>query len=958
VGVHEPLARHPVPPAVPEPDPLAVPARPRQRRQHLGGHGRHGRHQRRRGGGHGRHLGPEAGRQDLLELGERPDRRLARALDPGGRRRPQADGHGDGLVVVQDERRHGRAGLEPVAAAGPPRRLHRVVELAQALDVAPQRALADVEPVGQLVARPEAMGLQQRQQPQQARRRIGHEPQGTATSGHELTGSARTVAGMRRHTPATHIEVTGARTHNLRDVSLRIPKHAVTVVTGVSGSGKSSLAFGTIAAESQRQLDEAYTSFARHRHARRGRAEVDRIAHLSPAIVVDQRRLGASTRSTVGTATDLQALLRLLFSRCSTPHVGESSAFSFNDPAGMCPRCQGLGTTVALSLDAAVDRSRSLDDGALLLPGHQPGRYFWRQYAESGLFDTATPLRDWPPEQWETLLHGGPGAAGVDGYEGLVDRFERIYLHADPGGMSDDKRARRDRFTTTGPCPECGGERLHAAARTATVAGWTFGELCRLEADALVDVLRTIGEEAGPVAGPMVAGLTAGLGRLARLGLGYLSLGRPTPTLSGGESQRVRMVRHLGSSLSDMLYVFDEPSVGLHPRDVGRLAAMLGELCDAGNTVIVVEHDRSMIEAADHVIDLGPGAGAAGGRVVYEGPVDGLLRASTPTAHALRTPAAPAGGGRAPRRPTGHVAVRGASVHNLRGVDVDVPTGVLTVVTGVAGSGKSTLAHDVLVPLVPGAVVVDQSPLRGSARSTPATATGAMDDLRRLFARANGVPASLFSANSAGACPVCRGLGVVQADLAFLDPLRTTCDACGGRRYTPEVLAHTLAGLSIADVLDLRVDDALPWVGSLPPSPAAGRIAERIRALADVGLGHLPLGRPLSTLSGGENQRLKLAGQLHATGALHVLDEPTAGLHVADTAVLLGVLDRLVDAGNTVVVVEHDLDVVAHADWVIDLGPGAGARGGRVLYTGPPAGLADCAASVTARYLRAHLRAA
>ena len=760
---------------------------------------------------------------------------------------------------------------------------------------------------------------------------------------------------MRRHAPATHIEVIGARQNNLRDLSLRIPKHAVTVMTGLSGSGKSSLAFGTIAAESQRQLDEAYTSFARQRHARHGRPDVDRVAHLSPAIVVDQRRLGGSSRSTVGTATDLQALLRLLFSRCSTPHVGEATAFSFNEPAGMCPRCQGLGTTVALSLDAAVDRSRSLDDGALLLPGHQPGRYFWRQYAESGLFDTTTPLRDWPDDAWETLLHGGPGAAGVDGYEGLVDRFERIYLHADAGGMSEDKRARRDRFTTSGPCPECGGDRLNEAARTATVAGWTFGALCRLEADALVDALAEIGDAAGPVAGPMVAGLTAGLRRLARLGLGYLSLGRPTPSLSGGESQRVRMVRHLGSSLTDMLYVFDEPSVGLHPRDVGRLAEMLGELCDAGNTVIVVEHDRTMIEAADHVVDLGPGAGDEGGAIVYEGTVAGLLRASTPTARALRADV-PIGRGRPPRRPTGHIAVRGASVHNLRGVDVDVPTGVLTVVTGVAGSGKSTLAHDVLVPLVPGAVVVDQSPLRGSARSTPATATGAMDDIRRLFARANGVPASLFSANSAGACPVCRGLGVVETDLAFLDPLRTTCEACGGRRYTPDVLAHTLGGLSIADVLALPIDAALPWARSLPASPGADRIAARVQALADVGLGYLPLGRPLSTLSGGENQRLKLAGELHATGTLYVLDEPTAGLHMADTAVLLGVVDRLVDAGNTVVVVEHDLDVVKHADWVVDLGPDAGSRGGQVMFTGPPAALAECPTSITAGHLRDSLR--
>ncbi|WP_216209297.1 excinuclease ABC subunit UvrA [Amycolatopsis aidingensis] len=734
-----------------------------------------------------------------------------------------------------------------------------------------------------------------------------------------------------------HIRITGARQHNLKNLDLTVPRRAITAFTGVSGSGKTSLVFDTIAAEAQRQLNETFPPFVRNRLPSYGRPEVDLIEDLSPVVVINQRRLGGNARSTVGTITDIYTLLRLLFSRASEPYVGESTAFSFNDPAGMCPRCSGIGRVVTPDIDSFLDLDRSLEDGAILLPGFgnkaNTKKYWYRQYADSGLFDPATPLRAWPARLREALIHGVPGKQ-----EGLLEHFTRIYLHAE-GEMSARKQAVIDRFTTSVVCPDCGGERLHEAARSARVAGYTITECTRMELADLIPVVRTVTE---PATKPVVDSLVERLEAVQGIGLGYLDLARATSTLSGGESQRIKMVRHLGSSLTEMLYVFDEPSIGLHPRDVERLTALLRSLRYKGNTILVVEHDPDVVAIADHVIDLGPGAGSAGGEVVFHGDVAGLARADTVTGRAMRARTEPRTD---PRPPAGRLRVTGASRHNLRDLDVEVPTGVLTAITGVAGSGKSSLVA-VLLEQHPG-TVVDQSPIATSRRSTILTYTGIADPIRRMFARAGGVSAALFSANSRGACPDCRGLGVVYTDLAFMEGVAAVCDTCHGRRFTEEVLKYTVDGYSIADVLDLTVTQARPVF----EDPA---ITPTLTALADVGLGYLALGQPLSTLSGGEAQRLKLAGELRnrPEGGLYVLDEPTTGLHPADIGRLGGILDRLVDAGNTVVVVEHNLDVVRRADWVIDIGPEAGQHGGRVMFTGPPADLATDPHSITAEYLR------
>jgi excinuclease UvrABC ATPase subunit len=740
------------------------------------------------------------------------------------------------------------------------------------------------------------------------------------------------------------IRVVRARQHNLKDVSLEVPRRAITVFTGVSGSGKTSLVFDTIAAEAQRQLNETFTAFVRNRLPTYGRPDVDSIENLSPVVVINQRRLGGNVRSTVGTITDIYALLRLLFSRAGDPQVGESTVFSFNDPAGMCPRCSGIGRVVTADVGAFLDLDRSLEDGAILLPGFGSGQYWYRQYADIGSFDPGTPLRAWSPEEREALIHGGEAAARLGrrppkDYEGLLERFTRIYIHTQ-GEMSAHKQAVIDRFTTSEVCPECKGERLNAVARSVRVAGHTITECTAMEVSDLVSV---VGSVEHPASAPIVKSLTERLEALDGVGLGYLNLGRATTTLSGGESQRIKTVRHLGSSLTEMLYVFDEPSIGLHPHDVERLTGLLRRLRDKGNTILVVEHDPDVVAVADHVVDLGPRAGSQGGEIVFEGDVEELAEADTVTGRALHARLPLRTG---PRRPTGTIAITGASRHNLRDVDVEFPTGVLTVITGVAGSGKSSLVG-VLLEQHQGATVIDQSGVSTSRRSNTATYTGIADPIRRLFARANGVSPSLFSANSAGACPECRGLGVVYTDLAFMDGYTAVCPTCNGRRFTDEVLEHTLDGRSIADVLDLTIDEAQSISGD-------AKIAPVLEALAEVGLGYLTLGQPLNTLSGGENQRVKLANELHRTpsNALYVLDEPTTGLHMADVGRLIQILDRLVDAGNTVVVIEHNLDVIKRADWVIDLGPGAGHHGGRISFTGPPAQLADDPHSVTAEHLR------
>jgi excinuclease UvrABC ATPase subunit len=725
------------------------------------------------------------------------------------------------------------------------------------------------------------------------------------------------------------IRIRGARTHNLRNLDVDVPRDQLVVVVGVSGSGKSSLVFDTIAAEAGRQLNETFPPFVRNRLPRWSRPDVDHIGGLSPVVVIDQRRLGGNARSTVGTITDAWTYLRLLFSRIGEPHVGESNHFSFNDPAGMCTSCAGLGEVVNSAIDRFLDLDRSLADGAILLPGFGNGGYWYAQYADIGTFDADTPLREWSADEREALLHGGHAAARGGrklprDYEGIVDRFERIYLHT-----SDDLSERKQdvirRFTRSATCPECRGDRLNPASRAVTVAGRTIGEMARLEISALAPEIRAI--DAAPVA-PVVGALADRLEAIDAIGLGYLTLARATTTLSGGESQRIKTVRHLGSSLTEMVYVFDEPTVGLHPSDVEAMSHLLGRVRDHGNTVIVVEHDPAIMAIGDQIIELGPGAGSDGGALVFQGSFAELTRADSPTARALARRGATAP---SPRPPSGTITVTDAHRNNLRHVTVGIPTGVLTALTGVAGSGKSSLAGELVDQH--GATVIDQRPIGTSRRSTPITYTGIAPAIRKLFATAHGVAPGLFSANSTGACPECRGAGVIYTDLAFMDGQQTVCEACGGRRFTTEVLRYTVDGLSIADVDDLTVDQAIERLSE----PA---ITRRLDHLAAVGLGYLRLGQPLSTLSGGECQRAKIAKHLHdaAQPTVYVLDEPTTGLHLDDVDTLLRVLGRLVDHGHTVVVIEHNVDVIRAADWLIDLGPGPGRHGGTVLYEGTVAG--------------------
>ncbi|QCB92623.1 ATP-binding cassette domain-containing protein [Cellulomonas shaoxiangyii] len=744
------------------------------------------------------------------------------------------------------------------------------------------------------------------------------------------------------------IAIRGARENNLQDVDLDVPKRRLTVFTGVSGSGKSSIAFDTIAAESQRLLNETHSAFVQNFLPQSAQPDADSLTGLTASIVVDQEPMGGNARSTVGTVTDAYAMLRRLWARLGTPSLGTPTAFSFNDPRGWCPACEGVGSVAAIDEDALVRPHLSLNEGAIDFPNYQAGGWYWKIFVMSGFFDPDAKVGTYTPEQRRILLHGPDGKApkiDVGGasftYEGLISKLRRSYLAKNPEQLQGHVRTAVERISTRGACPDCGGARLSAAALGSLVAGRSIAECTSMQVSELARWVRGLD---APEYRPLLDDIADRLDALVRIGLGYLSLSRESTTLSGGESQRVKMVRHLGSALTDVTYVFDEPSTGLHPHDVHRMNELLRALADKGNTVLVVEHKPEVIEIADHVVDVGPGAGAAGGRVVYEGDVEGLLASGTVTGEhmarhqPLKTE---------PRTPTGSLRVEHATLHNLHDVTVEIPTGVLVAVTGVAGSGKSSLVRGVLPRQHPDAVVVDQATTRGSRRSNPATYTGMADHVRKAFAKANGVKPALFSANSEGACPACNGLGIIYTDLGTLEPMKSPCETCGGRRFTEEVLGLTLRGRSIADVLEMSVADAREFFTERAEKP----IAAILSALDAVGIGYLTLGQPLSTLSGGERQRLKLAIELGSPADLYVLDEPTSGLHMADVDRLIALLDRFVDAGSTVVVIEHNLDVVSRADHVLDMGPGAGSEGGTVVFSGPPAALVDADTSLTGRAL-------
>ncbi|MET7806284.1 excinuclease ABC subunit UvrA [Micromonospora chersina] len=782
------------------------------------------------------------------------------------------------------------------------------------------------------------------------------------------------------HAADTHdmIRVQGARENNLKDVSIEIPKRRLTVFTGVSGSGKSSLVFGTIAAESQRLINETYSTFVQGFMPTLARPEVDVLDGLTTAIIVDQERMGGNPRSTVGTATDANAMLRILFSRLGQPHIGSAQAFSFNVASisgagavtierggqavkerrefsitgGMCPRCEGTGSVTDFDLTQLYDDSKSLNEGALTIPGYSMDGWYGRIFSGCGFFDPDKPIRAFTKKELHDLLYKEPVKIKVEGinltYEGLIPKIQKSMLSKDVDSMQPHIRAFVERVVTFTTCPDCDGTRLNEAARSSKINGISIADACAMQISDLAAWVRGLDE---PSVAPLLAKLQHTLDSFVKIGLGYLSLNRPSGTLSGGEAQRTKMIRHLGSSLTDVTYVFDEPTIGLHPHDIQRMNELLLQLRNKGNTVLVVEHKPETIAIADHVVDLGPGAGTAGGEVVFEGTVEGLRASGTRTGRHLddRAHLKPS-----VRTPSGRLEVRGADTHNLQNVDVDIPLGVLTVVTGVAGSGKSSLIHG-SVSGRDGVVTVDQGAIRGSRRSNPATYTGLLDPIRKAFAKANGVKPALFSANSEGACPACNGAGVIYTDLAMMAGVATTCEECEGKRFQASVLEYHLGGRDISEVLAMSVNEAEEFFGAGEArTPAAHKILDR---LADVGLGYLTLGQPLTTLSGGERQRLKLATQMATSGGVYVLDEPTTGLHLADVEHLLALLDRLVDSGKSVIVIEHHQAVMAHADWIIDLGPGAGHDGGRIVFEGTPADLVAARSTLTGEHLAAYVGA-
>ncbi|SCG79453.1 excinuclease ABC, A subunit [Micromonospora echinaurantiaca] len=775
------------------------------------------------------------------------------------------------------------------------------------------------------------------------------------------------------------IRVQGARENNLKDVSIEIPKRRLTVFTGVSGSGKSSLVFGTIAAESQRMINETYSAFVQGFMPSLSRPEVDVLDGLTTAIIVDQERMGANPRSTVGTATDANAMLRILFSRLGQPHIGSPNAYSFNVPSvkasgaitvergagktktekatfhrlgGMCPRCEGMGSVNDFDLSALYDETKSLSEGAIKVPGYSMDGWYGRIFSGSGYFDMDKPIGKYGKKELHDLLYREPTKIKVEGinltYEGIIPKIQKSMLAKDVESMQPHIRAFVERAVTFTTCPECDGTRLSKEARSSKINGKSIADVCAMQISDLADWIRKVDE---PSVAPLLGRLQHLLDSFTEIGLGYLSLDRPAGTLSGGEAQRTKMIRHLGSSLTDVTYVFDEPTIGLHPHDIQRMNDLLLRLRDKGNTVLVVEHKPETIAIADHVVDLGPGAGTGGGTICFEGTVEGLRASDTITGRHLDDRASLK---KSVRKPAGALEVRGASTHNLRDVDVDIPLGVLCVLTGVAGSGKSSLIHGSVAGR-DGVLVVDQGAIRGSRRSNPATYTGLLDPIRKAFAKANGVKPALFSANSEGACPACNGAGVIYTDLGVMATVESVCEECEGKRFQAAVLEYTLGGRNIAEVLAMSVTEAEEFFGAGEArTPAAHAILDR---LADVGLGYLSLGQPLTTLSGGERQRLKLATHMAEKGGVYILDEPTTGLHLADVEQLLGLLDRLVDAGKSVIVIEHHQAVMAHADWIIDLGPGAGHDGGRIVFEGTPADLVAARSTLTGEHLAAYVGA-
>ncbi|MFI0481492.1 ATP-binding cassette domain-containing protein [Actinomadura sp. 9N215] len=768
------------------------------------------------------------------------------------------------------------------------------------------------------------------------------------------------------------IRVHGAHVNNLKDVSVEIPKRRLTVFTGVSGSGKSSLVFDTIAAESQRMINETYSAFVQGFMPTMARPEADLLEGLTTAIIVDQERLGANPRSTVGTVTDANAMLRLLFSRLGQPHIGPPNAFSFNVPSvkaagaitverggaakaekvtfsragGMCPRCEGRGMVSDIDVRQLVDDSKSLNEGAITVPGYKAGGWSVKMFVMTGFFDPDKPVRDYTDQERHDLLFREPVKVKIDNtnitYEGLVPRVQKSFLSKDKDAMQPHIRAFVERAAVFTACPDCGGTRLAEAARSSKIKGINIADACAMQISDLSGWVRGLDE---PSVGPLLTTLQATLDSFVEIGLGYLSLDRPSGTLSGGEAQRTKLIRHLGSALTDVTYVFDEPTIGLHPHDIQRMNELLQRLRDKGNTVLVVEHKPETIAIADHVVDLGPGAGTAGGTVCFEGTVDALRGSDTLTGRHFDDRATLKD---TVRKPSGTLEIRGANAHNLQDVDVDVPLGVLCVVTGVAGSGKSSLINGSVTGR-DGVVTVDQAPIRGSRRSNPATYTGLLDPIRKAFAKANGVQASLFSANSEGACPACNGAGVIYTELGFMDGVTTTCEDCEGKRFEASVLDYHLGGRDISEVLAMSVAEAEEFFGAGDArTPAAHKI---LAQMDGVGLGYLKLGQPLTTLSGGERQRLKLATHMGEKGGVYILDEPTTGLHLADVEQLLGMLDRLVDSGKSVIVIEHHQAVMAHADWIIDLGPGAGHDGGKIVFEGAPADLVAACSTLTGEHL-------